>query len=710
MNFKFGIDKSKCSGCRTCELVCALANTGECNPSKSFIKITGNFPAPGGYDIKMKGCKYCGQCVKYCAMGALYVKEGEIKEWVLDQNLIKPLPPNSIPGYGGKILRVDLTNDWISIIPLSKKMIKNYLGGRGLATYLLYKTLPIGANPLGPENKVFIASGPLSGAFVPAAGKVDFVSKSPLTGGYGNSNMGGHFSSEMKYAGYDVVIIEGKAEKPSYLFIEDEKVEIRSAENLWGLGSSKTEKTLKEELGDEFQIAVIGQAGENLVPFACVTHDFGRQAGRTGIGAVLGSKNIKAIAVRGTKGIPIADIGGMIKTGKEMYEWCFKDKATLPIWQKHGTSIVVSMSNDWGSFPTHNFKTGYFEDHKGIGAEVMREKIVVHDKACFSCPMSCGKYSRTQKKGKYDVYVEGPEYETSALCGGNIGIGDIKDVAYANYLCDELGLDTISTGNVVAFAIECFQRGIITQADTEEKELKFGDIETFEYLAKIIAGKKTPLGEILSKGVKEAAKILGGGSEKFAIHVKGLEISGYEPRNATAMTLSDLTSSVGGHHSDAWAITEDLLKGGHVIEGKAEHVIKLQGIRPMFDNLGVCRLLWVELNLPLEKYSEILKAVTGQDYTLEDLMKISERVFNLSRVFWAREVEGFGRSWDQPPARFLEEEVPSGPTKGKKLSQEMVDALLDDYYGLRGWNANGIPTKEKLIELGLEFVIPDIYD
>lgn len=710
MSFKFGIDKSKCSGCRTCELVCALKNFGENNPKKSFIKITGNFPVPGGYNIKMKGCKHCGQCVKYCAMGALYLKGGEIEEWILDQNLIKPLPPNSIPGYGGKILRVNLTNGEISKEPLDTKILKECLGGRGLATYLLYKELPTGADPFGPENKVFIASGPLAGAFAPAAGKAGFVSKSPLTGGYGNSNMGGHFASEMKYAGYDVIILEGKAEEPSYLFIEDEKVEIRSAENLWGKGSSEAEKFLKDELGQEFQISVIGPAGENQAPYACVGHDFGRQAGRTGIGAALGSKNIKAIAVRGTKEIPIADINEMLRIGKEMYEWCFKDKATLPIWQKHGTSIVVSMSNDWGSFPTHNFKTGYFEDHKGISAEAMREQIVVSDKACFSCPMSCGKYSHAKKKGKYDVHVEGPEYETSALCGGNCGGSDIKDVAYANYLCDELGMDTISTGSVVAFAIECFKKGIITPEDTEGKVFDWGDIETFEYLAKIIALKKTPLGEILSKGVKEAARILGGGSEKFAIHVKGLEISGYEFRYAPAMGLSYITSSVGGHHSDSWAITEDLAKGGDVIEGKAEYVIKLQHIRPMFDNLGVCRLLWVELNLPLEKYSEILKAVTGQDYTLEELLKISERTFNISRAFWAREVEGFGQSWDQPPARFLEEEVPSGPTKGKKLTQEMVDKLLDDYYNLRGWNANGIPTKEKLIELGLEFVIPDLYD
>lgn len=707
MSLKIGVNKSKCSGCRTCELVCALKNFGECNPKKSFIKITGNFPIPGGYNIKMKDCKHCGQCVKYCAMGALYLKEGEIEEWVLDQNLIKPLPPNSIPGYGRWILRVNLTNGEISKELLDPKILKEYLGGRGLATYLLYKELPIGADPLGPENKVFIASGPLSGAFVPAAGKVDFVSKSPLTGGYGNSNMGGHFAGEMKYAGYDVIIIEGKAEEPSYLFIEDDRVEIRSAENIWGKGSSATEKFLKDELGDEFQIAVIGQGGENLVPFACVSHDFGRQAGRTGMGAVLGSKNIKAIAIHGTKEIPIANMDKMLRVGKEMYEWCFKDKATLPIWQKHGTSIVVSMSNDWGSFSTRNFQTGYFEGHKGISAEAMLKQIVKYNKACFSCPMGCGKWSWI---GKYSVSVEGPEYETSALCGGNCGISDIKDVAYANYLCDELGLDTISTGSVVAFAIECFQKGIITPIDTEEKELEFGDVETFEYLAKIIALKKTPLGEILGKGVKEAAKIFGNDSEKFAIHVKGLEISGYEPRNATAMMLSDLTSSVGGHHSDAWAITEDLLKGGHVIEGKAAHVIKLQHIRPMFDMLGVCRLLWVELNLPLEKYSEVLKAVTGQDYSLEDLLKISERVFNLTRAFWAREVSEFGRSWDQPPARFLEEEVPSGPTKGKKLTQEMVDALLDDYYSLRVWNANGIPTKEKLIELGLEFVIPDLYD
>lgn len=707
MDLKFGKDESRCSGCRTCELVCGLANTGECNPKNSFIKITGNFPIPGGYNIKMKGCKLCGECFKYCPMGAIYLKSGEP-----EPREIYPTPSRSslTPGYAGKILRVDLTNDWISKIPLPPKMVKDYLGGRGFAAYLLYRLLKKGAEPLGYENKVIIASGPLSGTFTPAAGKVHFASKSPLTGIYGDSNMGGHFAGEMKYAGYDVIVIEGKAPKPSYIFIEDEKVEIRDASHLWGLGSFETEAKLKEGLGDEFQIAVIGPAGENLVRFACVSHDFGRQAGRTGIGAVLGSKNIKAIAIRGTKSIPIADTREMIEKGKQMFEHCFNQPA-IKDWQKYGTGIVVDMSNEWGSFPTKNFQSGYFPEHPGLSHEAMRKEIVLHDKACFSCPMACGKYSRAKKEGKYDVHVEGPEYETSALCGGNVGIKDIKDVAYANWLCDDLGLDTISTGSVIAFAIECFQKGIFALEDTQGRELKFNDIETFEYLARTISERKTPLGSILSKGVKKAAMIcslFNPEAEKFAIHIKGLEISGYEFRAAPAMMLAYLTCDVGGHHNRACSITKDLDKGASIQE-KIEWDIYLQHVRPMFDNLGVCRLLWVELGLLPEKYSGILKAVTGTDYSLDDLLKISERVWNLTRAFSAREAEEFGRSWDQPPRRFLEEEVPDGPNKGAKVSQEMVDQMLNEYYRLRGWTENGIPTKEKLKELGLDFVIKDLY-
>lgn len=610
-------------------------------------------------------------------------------------------------GYGGKILKVDLTNKESFSVPLSEEIAKNYIGGRGLAAYLLYQLNLKGVSPLGPDNHVIVASGPLAGVLVPAGGKITFASKSPLTDGYGDSNMGGHLAAELKYAGYDAIVINGRAETPSILVIDDDKVEISDGSKYWGKNAIDAEKMLKNDLGEDFQIAVIGPAGENLVRFACISHDFGRQAGRCGIGAVLGSKNLKAICVRGSKSVPLHDIDAVIEKGKEMFGKCAENPETA-VWQRLGTPGVTKWVNEIGAFPTRNFQSEWFESHDNLTGPVMRERIVKFDKACFACPMACGKYSHTKKEGKYDVRVEGPEYETIALCGGNCGLDNIEDVAYANYLLDQLGIDTISGGSVIAFAIECFEKGIITKKMTEGQELKFGDIDSFKWLAEKIVARKG-IGAILSLGTKKAAEILGEGSEKFAICVKGNEWSGYGSRWAPAMMLAYLTCDVGAHHNRAWAITWDIEKGRDLIEEKAKRVIYLQHVRPMFDMLGVCRLQWVELGLALEHYPEILKRVTGFDYTLDDLLKISERVWNLTRAFWKRENLKFGRKDDQPPARFLEEEIPTGPSKGKKMTQEKIDQLLNDYYKLRGWNKNGIPTKRKLRKLGLNFVIKDIY-
>lgn len=610
-------------------------------------------------------------------------------------------------GYGGNILLVNLSNRTVLTTPLDPQFAKKWIGGRGFAASLLYYQVGKDAAPFDPENAVVMASGPLSGTFVPAAGKVHFATKSPETGGYGDSNMGGHIAAEMKYAGFDAIIITGKAKKPSYIFIEDGKVGIRSAAKLWGRSAIETEKNLKEELGDEFQIAAIGPAGEHCVPFACISHDFGRQAGRTGIGAVLGSKNIKAIAIRGTKSIPIADMEAMIVKGKKMFADC-KDSPDLKHWQKYGTPGVVTWVNRAGALPVRNFQTEYLEEIDGLSAETMRREIVLHDKACFSCPMSCGKYSKVEI-GESEFYVEGPEYETIALCGSNCGFTDINDVAYANWLCDQYGLDTISTGGVIAFAIECFQKVILTKRHTDGRELKWGDRETFKYLVEKITYKDGFIGNLLSNGVRAAAEYLKHGSEDFAIQVKGLEWSGYGSRWAPAMALSYMTCDVGSHHSRSWAITHDMEKGRDVIEGKAERVVYLQHIRPMFDMLGVCRLLWVELGLEVEHYPQILKTVTGLDYSIDDLLKASERVWNLTRAFWFREVDDFGRNHDMPPGRFLKEPVPTGEGQGKILTKEQADWLLNEYYKLRGWDENGKPIKEKLEELDLGFLIPDLY-
>jgi len=611
----------------------------------------------------------------------------------------------TIPGYAGRLLRVDLSTGEARKEDLPEQLIRDYIGGRGFVAKVLWDEVSRGADPFGPENKVVVASGPLAGTFVPAGGKVHFGAKSPASGGYGDSNMGGHLTAEMRYAGYDMFILEGQSAEPVYLFIDDDRVEVRSAAPYWGKGSIEAEKLLKEHLGDDFQIAVIGPAGENLVRFACVSHDFGRQAGRTGIGAVMGSKRLKAIAVRGSKSIPAHDPKRVMELGKEMYALC-KAAPLFKEWQDYGTASVTTWVNDIGCFPTKNFSSSFFEGHENLSGEVMRERIIVTDKACFGCPMACGKYSHTKvciDGVEKQAYVEGPEYETTALVGGNCLIDSIEEVAYANWLIDELGMDTISTGSTIAFALEAIEKGIITKDQVEGKDLRFGDIESVLWLAEKIA-RREGIGDLLAEGTREAARRLGQGAEDFAIQVKGLEMSGYESRNAPAMLLSYMTADIGANHSRSWAVTHDIAAGRDVIEGKAAKVIELQHTRPTFDTLGVCRLQWVELEMPLESYAEMFAALTGIPYRWEDLAKASERVWNLTRAFNMRELPGFGRQDDMPPGRVFNEQTPTGPSKGSVVKRADVDRLLDDYYAQRGWTKGGLPTAEKLHELGLDDV------
>jgi aldehyde:ferredoxin oxidoreductase len=603
-------------------------------------------------------------------------------------------------GYGGQVLRVDLTHGTIEKSELDPDLARDYLGGRGFAAKILYAELERGIDPLGGANKMIAAAGPLSGLAIPGAGKTTFAAKSPATGGYGDSNVGGLFSAEMKYAGYDLIVVQGVSPEPVYLFIQDDLVELRDAKKYWGQGAITAEAALKKDLGDDFQIALIGPGGENLVKFACICHDFGRQAGRTGVGAVMGSKKLKAVAIKGTRSIPVADVREFRRVGREMLEFC-KNSDAWDVWVRLGTAGVNVPSNEWGSFPTRNFQTGHFDDMEKMTGEYMRDKIVITDKACFGCPSACGKYSYTKK---WDVRVEGPEYETAAFLGSDVGIADIEDVAYANYLCDELGIDTISAGNVIAFATECFEKGVIGPQDTGGLKLTFGDSEAVFELVQRIA-RREGIGDTLAEGVRRAAEVFGGDSAHYAMQIKGLEISGYESRDAPAMMLAYMTADVGAHHNRAWAITYDIEVGRDAITpDKAAKVIDLQHIRPLMDCLGTCRLQWVELGLPLDYYAPAMKTITGVDRSWDDLIHAAERVWNLTRAFWVREIDGFGREWDYPPPRWYSDPVPTGPSKGKLVSRENVEKLLDMYYEQRGWDENGIPTREKLDELGLDFV------
>lgn len=607
-------------------------------------------------------------------------------------------------GYGGNNLWIDLNTQSYKTSPTDEFMAEKYLGGRGFTAYLEYTHTKPGIKPLSEENHLYIASGPLSGSLVTGAGKVEIGAKSPLTGGYGDSNMGGHIASEMKFAGYDLITLKGNSEKPTVILIDNDKVTFQDASHLWGKGALESEALLKKQFGEDYQFMVIGPAGENLIRFACINHDFGRQAGRAGMGTLMGYKKVKAIGIKGSKGFPLKDPVRVLELGKKMYTDT-RNKPGYQYWTDYGTPGVVRWVNENAAFPTKNFSTSFMEGYENLVGEVMREKIVVTDKGCFGCPTPCGKYSHVVL-GEKDVYVEGPEYETIALLGGNLLLKDIKEVAYLNYVLDNLGLDTISGGNVLAFAVEALEKGVIKESDIGRK-VSWGDVEGLAHLSEMIA-RKQGIGELLAMGVKEASRVLGGGSQDYAMEIKGMEISGYESRYAPAMMLSYMTADVGGHHNRSWAVTYDVQKGRDKLEGKAKRVIELQHIRPLFDALGVCRLQWVEIGLTLEHYSPLFEAITGKEYSWDHLLRISERIWNLTRAYWFRELPGFGRGWDWPPKRWYAEPIPDGPARGQFISEDKLNYLLDDYYALRGWNKEGLPSVDKLKELELDFVVEDL--
>lgn len=602
-------------------------------------------------------------------------------------------------GYGGNILRVDLTQSRWQKQPTPPQLARDYIGGRGFGAYLLYTEVPAHADPLGPENKLIISSGPLSGLMIPGAGKCDFTCKSPLTGGYASASLGGMFTAEMKYAGLDSIILEGISPRPVILLIENEKINLLDAADYWGRGTIEVEKALKEKYGEEYQIAVIGPGGENGVSFASINHDYGRQAGRGGVGTVMGAKRLKAIVIRGTHSIPVADMAAYRKAGMALFKAC-KDAEGLKPWQTYGTTIVASWCDEVGALPTRNFSAGSFEGAKTLYAPVMREQIVITDKGCFGCPSPCGKYSRMRR---YNTNVEGPEYETIGMLGSNLGIPDIQDVAQANLLCDNLGIDTISTGGVIGWAMECYEKGILTKEDTDGIDLRFGNVEAVLKVIELIA-RREGLGKLLADGVKKASQKIGKGSDRFAIHVKGMEQSAYATHNATAMLLAYMTCDVGAHHNRSWAITYDLQVGRDlVVPEKVARIIWLQNFRPMFDVLGSCRLQWVELSIDRDLYLPALEAITGIPRSWADLEKVGDRIWNLTRLFWIRENDGFGREWDLPSPRFYSEPPTSGATAGQITKYEDVQSLLDMYYEQRGWDSNGIPTPQTLETLGLRF-------
>ncbi|MEM3703364.1 MAG: aldehyde ferredoxin oxidoreductase family protein [Candidatus Bathyarchaeia archaeon] len=596
-------------------------------------------------------------------------------------------------GWNGKFLRVNLTKQKALAKEYDAEMARKFLGGRGFAVKVLWDELKPGVDPLSPENRLIFAAGPLTGFVLPSSGKLVVAAKSPLTGGYGDGNIGTHAAVQMRKAGYDAIIIEGKVESPAVLLIENGITEFLDAKELWGINAFETEDRLRSIYGPTAGILEIGQAGENLVKFANIVSQKGRGGGRPGMGAVMGSKNLKAIVIIGSGELPVAYPKDLKELGAEAYREILT-KPNYAFWKRQGTMMTIEWSQENSVLPAYNFSEGVFEEAEAIGGFSM-ERIKSSQRGCPNCNMTCGNAVKDadQKESELD-------YENVAMLGSNIGVSNLKKVATLNRMADELGLDTISLGNVIGFAMEASEKGLISD------KIPWGDFRAARALIEDIAYRRG-IGRIIAEGVHFAAEKIGGGSNRWAMHVKGLEISAYDCRAAPAMALSYGTSPIGAHHKDAWIISWEIKAGrDRYSEEKVDKLIEFQRVRGgFFECATICRFPWIELGFELEWCPRFLHAATGLEISWDELNTIADRVYTLIRAFWVRE---YGKKWsskmDYPPARWFEQPLTKGALKGAKLDRTKYDVMLNMYYRKRGWDERGIPRKTTLEKLGLKEV------
>jgi len=588
------------------------------------------------------------------------------------------------------LLRVDLSSGRYWIQDIDPSILVSFVGGRGLAVKLLWDELRPGVDPLSPLNKLVIAAGPLTGYPGPNTGKLVIAAKSPLTGGYGDGNIGSWASVHLRKAGFDAMVIEGASPKPVYLYVEDDKVSLMPADDLWGLDTFETEDRLRRVYGSNVGMLIIGPAGENLVRFATVVAQRGRSGGRPGMGAVMGSKRLKAIVVRGTRPLPQPADPSLSKIGVEA-DLAAKRKEGYPFWMRQGTTATVEWAQEASVLPTLNFREGQFDQYDKIGG-FMVERGTVTVRSCPNCVMPCGHVVNDAESKQSEL-----DYENIAMLGSNLGIGDLQRVAHLNRVADMMGMDTISLGSVLGWAMEATERGLIKDG------LEWGDYRRALEVAYDIAHQRTELGRLLGLGVREASRRVGGGSGDFAMHVKGLEVSAYDCHAAPGMALAFSTSPIGAHHKDAWVISWEVRNDrfGYTRE-KVLKVIELQDIRGgWFEVMVGCRLPWVEIGLELDYYWRMFKAATGLDY---DIGGVANRVYTLIRAFWIREYGGWSREYDTPPLRWFKDPLTKGPLKGAVLNMEGYQRMLTWYYEARGWDERGIPRRSTLRRLGLGYV------
>jgi aldehyde:ferredoxin oxidoreductase len=650
-------------------------------------------------------------------------------------------------GYAGQQLRIDLTKSQIKKVPQSEEDCVLYLGGRGLDAKILYDELPVDADPLGPDNILCFSAGPIVGLLGPSTGRMNVAARSPLTGIYGNANVGGFLGAELKMAGYDDLIIKGRAEKPSYIYIQDDVVEIRDASHLWGKNVIETTRILQEDLGREFIVAAIGQAAENGVLYANIMFDYWEAAGRTGLGAVMASKNIKAIAVKGNGELTVHDPKKYMEVVTDAWRAVEED----PGFQtgEHpalGTPVVLMLGNVQGWLPVRNFLENYFEYAENVSAEEFRDRFstkktpIPGGRACLSCPNRCKRYGVIES-GKYSGTKGGLEFEAVGGFGPKCGVGDLEAVFHAAMLANDYGMDAISLSSTIAFLMEMVERGILSKDDLDGVDLRFGNADAMIEAIHRIARVQGKLGQLGALGVERAAKAIGKGAEKWVTTVKGLETISTDPRVSTGFGFGYAVASRGSDHLRAHPVIEMVTAYRKVAEelfgsaescmlakygGRAKMVYWHENMAAITDSIGSCRFMHASYYAlyPIPelmakyglrrgkevhsiKYHEWISAATGIPLTYEDLIVTGERIVTLERALNTR--FGIRREHDTLPRRFLEEAVVNGPYKGAVFKKEALEALLDEYYDLRGWDKKtGLIKESTLKRLGMIDVLEDL--
>ena len=600
-------------------------------------------------------------------------------------------------GYHGAYLVVDLTDESVRREPLSENILRRFIGGIGLGTYLLHEHCPPRIDPLDPVNPLIFATSPLVGSRLTTSSKFAVVTKSPLTGFIGDSLSSSFLATELKGAGCDALVILGRSEVPTLLSVEGGRVDFLDASHLMGLSTSQTETAVKAQMGSRTRIACVGPAGENLVRFASISNDGGRQAGRTGPGAVMGSKNLKAIAVRGSSRVPVADSEWLDITRHDLAR-----RSLGPATEKYrtlGTIANTAVFNRLGTLPALNFRQSTFDGAESVSGESLQQSHHVRNAHCANCTIGCEQILATNDDGPRTAGRM--EYESAFALGPLVGVSDSNTIIRASRFCDESGIDTISAGGTIAWAMECFERGILTPDDTVGIDLRFGNAEAVMALLPMIA-ERDGLGDLLAEGSRRAASAVGNGSDAWAMQVKGLEMPGYEPRSLKTMALGLAVSTRGACHNRSSAYEADFSSAVDRLEADEQRgriTADGEDFSAVLDSLIWCKFLRKAFHDLYEESAAIYERVTGWPMTAGELRQAGERINNLKKMFNIR--EGWRRGHDTLPPRVLDEKLPTGVAQGVGLNRDDLNMMIESYYRARGWTEDGLIPKSKLWELGL---------